>query len=232
MKRYLVHFIVLVLVFVSCTGLAIAQKFRYPGQELLGTWRIVRYDLSEFKQPVPQEVLDGLFDISFLLPPGQLIEVTFNGIYAQPPAKTSRPWLNFKIISPISDQICQFGIWKRSICENGKVPDEFTLEGDYGIWVVQHELEKDLSNSIALNVERKRLVQWPDALPGEYFLGSSGRSFGEMNIRVMKNNQLLVMFIGGKKFRGAHQTEEANKNKEIGTAYAVWERVPSKPDKK
>lgn len=60
---------------------------------------------------------------------------------------------------------------------------------------------------------RKRLVEWPNALPYEYFLWGEQARF---NVRMLKDGKLLFMFVGGPE-PAAYET--------AGTVYSVWERV-------
>lgn len=191
---------------------AFSRGFGYPGQELLGTWRVVRNDLSEFPQPVSQEVMNGLVDQPYFLPVGQLIEVTFDGIYEtsgsvrggtdeNPHPKV--PQLIFRTIPPLSQSLCKFGVWKRAICENGIMPPAEEVKGFLSVFVVPKN-EKQT---------RPRLVKWPDASVYEYFLWGEQTRF---NIRILKGNRLLFMFIGGPE-PAAYET--------AGTVYSVWEKV-------
>ncbi|MEG0922143.1 MAG: hypothetical protein RSG22_12155 [Comamonas sp.] len=191
-----------------------AKEFRYPGKELVGIWRVVRHDLSEFPQPISQEVTDALVNQSFFQPPGQLIEITFDGIYEtcgavrwagtdkKPYVKA--PQLIFRTIPPLSQDLCKFGWWKRAICENGSMPPSEEVKTFYAVFVVPKNKKPP----------RPRRVEWPDASTYEYFLSGEQPVF---NVRMLKNNRLLFMFVEGPE-PAAYET--------AGTVYSVWEKLP------
>lgn len=190
---------------------AVAREFRYPGQELVGTWRVVYHDLSEFKQ-VTQGLMDGLVAQPYFQPSGQRIEVTFDGIYETSGSVRGGtdkhphprvPQLIFRTIPPLSQSLCNFGVWKRAICENGRMPATEEVKSFLAVFVVPKD-EKP----------RKRLVEWPNALPYEYFLWGEQARF---NVRMLRDGRLLFMFVGGPENRTTYE--------EAGTVYSVWERV-------
>lgn len=207
----------------------LAKKFRIPGQEMIGTWKVISHDLSEFPQPVPAETMDGLIYHEYFLPPGQLIEITFDGIYAQPPSREVLPQYNFTTIPPISNVVCQFGIWKDALCKNGEVPAGKIVDNYFSVRIASHKPAYPLARIIGDT--KTRQMRWPEASLYEYALCGDHEVLA---VRILKNNKLLVMFIGGPAdypaYTGPQKGEAYQKSK--GTVYSVWERVKSPAGKK
>ncbi|MEG0922142.1 MAG: hypothetical protein RSG22_12150 [Comamonas sp.] len=196
-----------------------SREFPYPGKELVGTWRVVSHDLSEFPQPPSQQVMDGLVDQLYFQPPGQLIEVTFDGIYETSGSVRGGtdknphprvPQLIFHTIPPLSQDLCKFGIWRDAICKNGIMQPTEEIRSFLSVFVIPKKEKQS----------RPRLVKWPDASAYEYFLWGEQARF---HIRLLKGNRLLFMFIGGPE-PAAYET--------AGTVYSIWEKIPPTEIKK
>jgi len=207
---------------------ATARAQRIPGLEMVGTWKIVGYDLSEFPQPVSQETMDGLVRKQYFLPLGQLIEITFDESYTESPRREVLAQYNFRTVSSISDEICRFGIWKKAICKNGKVPASTTFDHYFSCRLASHKPRHPLAYIIGDN--KMRRARWPDASPYEYAMIGDHDVY---KIRILKDGRLLVMFRGGPAdsiyYEGPEKGEAYMES--INTVYMIWERVKS-PEKK
>ena len=228
MRKFILHFLVFGVSIMFFTDDALAKKFRIPGQEMVGTWRIVSHDLSEFPQPVPLETMDGLVRSEYFLPPGQIIEITFDGIYAQPPSDAVLPQFNFITASPISDSICRFGIWK-DICKNGKVPAGYNYDNYFSLRVGAPNTRDTFSFILGDTPTRKK--RWPDASSYEYSLWGDHDWY---HVRILKDNKLLVMFRSGPSasydYTGPYKGKIYQDS--LHVVYMVWERVKSPENKK
>ena len=229
MLKIIFHVFMIGIATLSFSEDALAKKFRIPGQEMIGTWKVISHDLSEFPKPMPAETMDGLVRHQYFLPPNQLIAITFDGVYAQPPSRDILPQYNFTTIPPISDVICQFGIWRDALCKNGKVPAGKIIDNYFSVRIASHKPAYPLAHIIGDTKTRR--TRWPDASSYEYSLHGD---HDLLNVRILKGNKLLVMFIGGPTddpaYTGPQEGEAYRKS--LGTVYSVWERVKPPAGKK
>ena len=196
---------------------------------MIGTWKVISHDLSEFPKLMPAETMDGLVHHEYFLPPGQLIEITFDGIYAQPPSREVLAQYNFITVSPISNDICRFGVWKRAICKNGKMPAGMKFDHYFSCRLASHKPRHPFAYIIG-DTETRR-ARWPDASPYEYAMIGDHDVY---KIRILKDGRLLVMFRGGPADDPAYNGPQKGEayRKSLGTVYSVWERVKPPAGKK
>ena len=105
-----------------------AKEFHYPGQELNGTWQVVKHDYRDIKDtnsPAVKKFLDPLnntISAMLLLPDGQKISFELTGESQMiSPLQHPRSGMNIgmKLIFPLDKRLCNSGFWKFLCDKNG-----------------------------------------------------------------------------------------------------------------
>jgi hypothetical protein len=211
MKK-LYRFILFILLTMSMNHIAVAGKFRKPGEEMEGVWRITAYDVSEYPEYFRHEAFDYVIDDNFFsLPIGQLIEINYDGIYmtsgqvrggTMKNPHVNAPHFIFNASGPISNEVCQYKSYDY-MCEENKLSEKFKVT--------------ELSQNFALFVQRPDAgnKKFSGAPPYQYFLwGAQARLF----VRMLNKNKLVVI---------NESLPVPPENKNLGWIYSVWERVPN-----
>jgi len=128
-------FVIFILFVSTCKETVMAKEFRYPGQELNGTWQVVKHDLYSAKDTDSPEEIEKSWK-SFLssdddnvisamvLPIGQKIvfEMTGESIgYGIPGRYRDGMAIGMKLLFPISPEICKANAWDYLCDKNGNL---------------------------------------------------------------------------------------------------------------
>jgi len=188
MRRLVLSFVVIILCICVPKETILAKGSRYPGQELNGTWQVVKND-------IPFEGADEVF-----LPVGQKVAFWLTGdSHGYGPFQRTRTGMDIgmKLMLPMDKNICGLKAWDYLCDEHGNLNlDKNDIEGN--AYVVTDE-SRGLLNVVVMrgkeSVDFKK--NWRKDAKNYYFNLNMNAESHLYDIHPMKNgNEILIFSFG------------------------------------
>jgi len=183
------------------------KELHYPGQELNGTWQVVKHELHSVKgTDSPEEMekswksflSDDMFTSAMVLPIGQKIAFEMSGEnigYGIPGHYRDGMAIGMKLLFPISPEICKASRWDYLCNKNGNLDlnDKYAREkikdGAYTVTDVDSGLLN--YNFIRTDPFLKKL--WPNIKKYSYSLSMNDGSFLFSVYPMKGDNEILFL---------------------------------------
>ena len=182
----------------------VAKEFHYPGQELNGTWQVVKHNywgVEDVNAPYVKEFFNNpsndFLNSMFLLPDGQKIGFWLTGDgHMISPLQHPRSGMDIgmKLIFPLDKRLCNSGAWDFLCDKNGNIKPEKKdpKENSYTIATEgQGMLNPDFLSKQQLAHMKAR---WPNIKNYSYNI-NLGDGLFNFDIYPMKNNNDILIAI-------------------------------------
>ena len=208
MNQRILFFIVFI--FGICIGeMLMAKEFHYPGEELNGTWQVIKHDyrgVTDIDSPQIKDFFDSSNDSvnsMFLLPDGQKIGFWMTGeSHIINPLERPRSGMDIgmKLVFPLNKSLCKPGAWDYLCDKNGNF-DLNNIDIKKNIkdnsYIVA-EPDGGMLNHDFLTAQAFAYLKslWPN-LKNYYYIVNINDGLNYFNIYPVKNNEEIMILAGG-----------------------------------